>query len=172
MNRRAIERLAIGTEDSVLDIGFGGGVGLRHVLNGGAAFAAGIDISEAMLRQGRRRFRREIARGRVELKRGEVSTIPYEEGRFDGVFSANTIYFWPDPLAGLEEILRVLKPGGRLVLGTATIDAMQRRSFTCEGFGFFSEEDLAGLLRDAGFAEVAVDQVDDSVFSTGRKEAT
>lgn len=172
LNRRAVERLGVRSQDAILDVGFGGGVGLRQALACGAAFAAGIEISEPMLHQGLRRFRREISSGRVELKRGEVSAIPYEDERFDCVFSANTIYFWPDPAAGLTEILRVLKPGGRLVLGTATVEAMERRSFARHGFRFFTEAELEALLKGAGLAELAVDRVDDSVFSSGRKAAS
>jgi hypothetical protein len=57
------------------------------------------------------------------------------------------------------------------VLATATVEAMRRRSFTREGFRFFGEEELAGLARDAGFANVSVERVDDSVFTSGQKEA-
>src|SRR5258708_26110528 len=68
MNRRAIERLQLQPAAKVLDVGFGGGIGLHSALGAGATLAAGIEISEVMLSQGRRRFRDEIGNGRVELK--------------------------------------------------------------------------------------------------------
>jgi arsenite methyltransferase len=168
LNRRVVERLGIRPDEGVLDVGFGGGVGLRHALAAGAGLAAGIEISAAMLSQGQRRFRGEVASGRVELRRGDVSGIPFDDARFDAAFSTNAIYFWPDPAAGIAEIRRVLKPGGRLVLGTAAIETMKRRPFTREGFRLFTDEELATLLRDTGFAEVSVERIDDSVFTSGR----
>jgi SAM-dependent methyltransferase len=167
MNRRAVERLELAPGQSVLDVGFGGGIGLRNALSAGAGFAAGIEISEPMLSQGRRRFRAEIASGRVELERAGVEAIPYESERFDRVLSSNTIYFWPDAMSGLREIRRVLKTDGRLVLATATVEAMKQRFYTRHGFAFFDEEDLRQLMTEAGFAGVTVEVLDTSIFTIG-----
>jgi len=62
-----------------------------------------------MLKRGRKKFSKLISQGKVELSEGSASRIPYEDGFFDKVSAVNSIYFWPDPIAGLKEVHRVLK---------------------------------------------------------------
>jgi ubiquinone/menaquinone biosynthesis C-methylase UbiE len=167
INQRAVERLKMASSDSVLEIGFGGGIALSAILARTEEFVAGIEISAPMLDHGRRRFRDEIEAGRLELREGTVAEIPYEDARFDRVLSVQTIYFWPDPAAGLREIRRVLRPEGRLLLATATKEEMDKRSWTRHGFRKFAEEELAELLGTAGFADVTVERDGSRVFSAG-----
>lgn len=171
INRRVVERLDVHPGQRVLEIGFGGGLGLDRLLDQGVGFAAGVEISEPMLRHGRRRFRSEIAAGTVELTRGDVSAIPYPDRSFDRVYSVNTIYFWPDPAVGLREIVRVLKPSGRLVLGTGAVEAMKQRSYTRHRFTLFSEAALEQLLHDAGLVEISAERLQDAVLTHGHKHA-
>jgi arsenite methyltransferase len=168
INRGAITRLDLGPEDSVLEIGFGGGGALAGVLRRTRGPVAGIEISDSMLAHAKRRFRRELAKGSLELHRGDVAEIPYEDASFDRVLSVNTIYFWPGAATGLAEIRRVLRPGGRLLLATATNEEMEKRAWTRHGFRIFEDSELEKLLRDAGFEEVAVERDGVRVFSSGR----
>jgi ubiquinone/menaquinone biosynthesis C-methylase UbiE len=113
-----VERLRIARGDSVLEIGFGGGVALSLVLERTNGEVAGIEVSDAMLVHARRRFRGELRRERLVLAAASVSSIPFADRRFDRVLSSHTIYFWPEPDKGLQEIRRVLSPGGRMVIAT------------------------------------------------------
>jgi arsenite methyltransferase len=169
INERAVERLDVGASDSVLEIGFGGGVATAKVLARTQGFVAGIEISDAMVKHASRRFRHEIERGRLEIRRGSVRAIPYEDGRFDRALTVQTIYFWPDPAADLREIHRVLSPGGRLLVATATKEEMEKRSWTRHGFRKFEDDELGSLLRGAGFADVAVERDGVRVFTTGER---
>jgi ubiquinone/menaquinone biosynthesis C-methylase UbiE len=169
INQRAVERLDLGASESVVEIGFGGGAALAGVLARTEGFVAGIEISEPMIDHVRRRLRGEIEEGRLELRRAGVSEIPYEDGRFDRALSVQTIYFWPDPAAGLREIHRVLKPGGRVLVATATKEEMDKRSWADHGFQKFDETELADLLRAAGFTAVTVERDGPRVFSAGEK---
>src|ERR1700757_5215180 len=106
----AIELLQIQPEHHVLEIGFGGGHGLAklaQLAHNGKIW--GVDFSEDVIRQARRRFRRQIAKGRLIVERGDVPRLSYDGESFDRVLTVNTIYFWPDTLQGLREIRRVLK---------------------------------------------------------------
>jgi ubiquinone/menaquinone biosynthesis C-methylase UbiE len=58
--------------------------------------------------------------GRVTLLRGDVAALPFADQQFDKVLSIHTFYFWPNPQQILQDIFRVLKPKGMLVLTLST----------------------------------------------------
>ena len=70
-----------------------------------------------MVRQARKRNKKSIKEKRVRLGRESVCCLPYENDRFDKVFAINSFHHWPQPQDNnLKEILRVLKPGGRIFI--------------------------------------------------------
>ena len=157
INARAVAALDVADRD-VLDVGFGGGVGLRRALRAGARTVTGVDVSAPMVAQARRRLRSDVAAGRVRIEQAGVEALPYPDGSFDRVLTVHTIYFWTDPSAGLRELRRVLRPGGRLLVATAAKDVMARMPFTAYGFRLFEEAELESLLTDAGLSEVVVER--------------
>jgi SAM-dependent methyltransferase len=147
--RVALELLEPQPADAVLELGCGSG----RLLGALAArlrrgFAAGIDPSELMVRHARLRNRHWIARRRVEIRNAHSGDLgAYPDGRFDKVFGAHVVYFWTEPARDLAEIRRVLRPGGRLLLGF----------FPQEGGGGaarFPIERAEPWLRAAGFAAI------------------
>jgi SAM-dependent methyltransferase len=54
--------------------------------------------------------------GRVEIQQGSVSCLPFSDSVFDLVTAMNTHNYWPDLVHDMQEILRVLKPGGKFVI--------------------------------------------------------
>ncbi|MGH2805345.1 MAG: class I SAM-dependent methyltransferase, partial [Thermoleophilaceae bacterium] len=110
VNRSAVDRLGLAGHESVLEVGCGCGGALGPILRGTRGFVAGVELSDVMLEETRRRFRRALKRGRLELKRGEAAAIPYGDERFDHALATQTIHFWSDPVAGLRELVRVLRP--------------------------------------------------------------
>ncbi|MCA9726634.1 MAG: methyltransferase domain-containing protein, partial [Candidatus Eisenbacteria bacterium] len=114
-SRMVLEQLDLEPGDRVLEIGFGPGVDLRTVSRR-CEWVAGIDHSEEMLRQARRRNLRAIETGGVELRRGTAEALPFDDDSFDKAFSINSVQFWPDLDGGIRELRRVLRPGGRAVL--------------------------------------------------------
>jgi ubiquinone/menaquinone biosynthesis C-methylase UbiE len=73
-----------------------------------------VDPSPTMIAQASGRNRNHLRSGRVELKIGSVSTIPYPAASFDKV--CTIIYFWPSRVDDLREIRRVMKDDGKLAL--------------------------------------------------------
>jgi ubiquinone/menaquinone biosynthesis C-methylase UbiE len=153
MNRnmavRAIALLDVQPHDRVLEIGFGPGVGielLAMVVSSGQV--VGVDASEEMVEQARVRNAEMIQRGRVELRRGSVESLPFEHETFDKALAINSMQVWPDAVAGLREIRRVLKSGGRVALGF-TSHAGQPR------------EGLTAVLTAAAFAGAHVVDIDE-----------
>ncbi len=112
-----LQHITIEKSFSILDIGCGGG-GFVHELAGmvteGKVY--GIDYSEECLAVSRRTNRLWIKMGRVEILNGPVSSLPFPNQMFDLVTAVNSHYYWPDLVSDMQEVLRVLKPGGRLAL--------------------------------------------------------
>jgi ubiquinone/menaquinone biosynthesis C-methylase UbiE len=75
-------------------------------------FVAGVDASSVMVAQARECNTAIIDAVRAEVKQALAADLPYEADFFDKVLTMNSLQIWLDPLAGLREIHRVLKPGG------------------------------------------------------------
>jgi SAM-dependent methyltransferase len=163
-NDAVLAALALTPTDRVLDVGCGPGRTVeRAALAASHGWVVGLDLSDEMLRLARRRCGRMIDAGRVELRRGDASALPYAAGSFDKVLSVHTIYFWTDPSAVVGEIHRVLAPGGRLVLGLRPKeDAQFVADFPTSVYRFHSTDDVEGLLFDAGFERITAVPCDDS----------
>ena len=95
----------------ILDVGCGTGANLLMLSKYGDA--EGVDISEDALA-----FCRE--RGLDKVKLGAAETLPYEDGTFDLVTAFDVVEHIDDDLAGLKEMLRVLRPGGHVLLFVPT----------------------------------------------------
>jgi demethylmenaquinone methyltransferase/2-methoxy-6-polyprenyl-1,4-benzoquinol methylase len=75
-----------------------------------------IDISEGMLEIGRKKILTKNLNSKIELVRGDSENIPFEENKFDAVTVAFGVRNFENLKRGLSEILRVLKPGGMVVV--------------------------------------------------------
>ena len=150
-----VSRIALEPNLDVLEIGFGGGSALALVSKSlTVGVVTGVDLSPEMVQEAKRRFRHEIADGRVRVQLGNIDALPFASATFDRVFTINTIYFWPDTVRGFEEIRRVLKPGGLAVVALRSRENMERVSFTQHGFRLFSPSEVPEFMQQAGFTNV------------------
>jgi demethylmenaquinone methyltransferase/2-methoxy-6-polyprenyl-1,4-benzoquinol methylase len=76
----------------------------------------GIDISQQMLEEGKKKVDKEQLGGKIELLRGDSEAISFGENTFDGVMAAFGVRNFENLEKGLAEMLRVLKPGGQMVI--------------------------------------------------------
>jgi ubiquinone/menaquinone biosynthesis C-methylase UbiE len=132
--------LRIQPNDSVLEVGFGPGVGIECLVEASAANVAGVDPSEEMVGQARRRNANALAQGRVDLRLGSAERLPFDDDTFDAALAINSMQVWPDALTGLREMRRVLERGGRIALGFTPHSGQ-------------SKAGLTDLLASAGFAD-------------------
>jgi ubiquinone/menaquinone biosynthesis C-methylase UbiE len=109
----SLELMDIKEEDEILKIGFGNG---RMISNMAAKISfgkvIGIEISEDMIKVARKKNMPYIEEGKVKILKASVEEIPFDNESFDKVFTANTIYFWPDAQVDILEVKSVLKKGG------------------------------------------------------------
>lgn len=113
-SRWVLSQLPLAPGLTALEVGFGPGVDLGRLLQavGDAGRVSGVDVSEAMVREARRRNAEAIRSGRLALSQGSVSALPFAAGAFDVALAVNCAQFWPDLLGGFRELRRVVRPGG------------------------------------------------------------
>ncbi len=153
----AVDRLAPRSTESILEIGFGPGLGL-YLLGARARWVAGIDPSDEMHRQASRRCADAVRAGRLDLRRGTADALPWPDRSFDGVLSLNNVLLWAPLERSLREVARVLRPGGRFVVGLHQLAA---RNESPEGEGSVAQVEarLLGELARAGFTNPRPDRV-------------
>jgi ubiquinone/menaquinone biosynthesis C-methylase UbiE len=145
-----------------LEIGCGGGRLVQRVLTAGVAQAAAVDHSPDMLDLTRHRNREAEKSGRLQLKLADASQLPWEEGTFSVVLSANTFFFIAEPEHVLAEALRVLTPGGRLAMATVPgpLPPPSLRNWWVYVWGSrmhtYDDASMRSMLLRAGFGDVAV----------------
>ena len=108
---------------SILDVGCGGGKTIQKL----AALAPegivhGVDYAEGSVAASRSTNAQLIKTGRVEIRRGSVSRLLFPDNSFDLVTAVETQYYWPDLIKDMQEVLRVLKPNGNLIVIVESYD--------------------------------------------------
>jgi SAM-dependent methyltransferase len=101
----------------ILDVGCGGGrtiEKLASIAAGGVVY--GIDYAEGSIAVSRKHNADLIKAGRVVIQKASVSRLPFPNDTFDLVTAIETQYYWPDLKGDMREILRVLRPEGKLLI--------------------------------------------------------
>ena len=122
----------------------------------------GVDISEPTVRQARAAF----ADGGLRAAVADVRSLPFRDGSFDAIYSMGTIEHFPESETALREMHRVLRPGGRAVVGVPNRwdpflrPALARALQTVGLYGYgdersFSRRALRRMMESAGFDVVA-----------------
>lgn len=121
--RMAVALEAVGSgPGNVLDAGMGPGRLLAELSRTGWT-VSGIDISERMVALATARL--PPARGR--LLQGSIAELPFEDESFDAVVATGVIEYLDDPAAGVDELLRVLRPGGLAVVSMPNLSSITAR---------------------------------------------
>ena len=155
--RMALDMLAVSAGDRVLDVACGPGNFTRAFARAsGDGLVVGLDASRTMLGQAVR----EPNPPNVAYVRGDAGALPFRDGSFDAVCCFAALYFIEQPMRAIDEIVRVLAPGGRVALLSSVVrgpmpagaaNAVVRR---LSGMRVFGADELSGALRDRGLTAV------------------
>jgi SAM-dependent methyltransferase len=153
----ALEMLDLSDGDTVLDVACGPGNFTRAFANEDHGLVVGIDASSAMLA----RAVHETRAPGVAYVRGDASAMPFRDASFDAVCCFAALYLIEEPLKALDEIVRVLAPGGRVALlssvnrGLLPAQLSNALSRPLTGVRIFGRDEITGALRERGMDRVA-----------------
>lgn len=108
-NRAIVEFTGVGPGDRVLDVGCGPGAALENAASAGAD-CHGVDPSPSMVKRAAARVPGAVVR------EGSAESIPFDDATFTHVWSIASFHHWADTNGGLDEIERVLAPGGKVFI--------------------------------------------------------
>jgi ubiquinone/menaquinone biosynthesis C-methylase UbiE len=157
-----IARLLMGLSpgDTVLDVACGPGNFSREFARraGAEGLVVGIDGSRTMLERGAAELRKSDLEN-VALVRGDATALPFRDDCFDGVCCFAAIHLFDDPFGALDEMTRVLRPGGRIALMSSVRRQLTARPLKpvverTSGMKIFEQDELTGALRERGYADV------------------
>ena len=162
------ERLVPAPGRTVLDLGCGIGAMafLLAARSGMTGTIAGVDISSALIEVARRKAG---DRRGVEFHVADALAIPYPTGFFDAAYSERVFLYLPDRLAALEELRRVVKPGGQICLVDTDFDSTAiysgQKNLTRQLTNVIaaaipnpdSGRELPALVKRAGFKDIQVE---------------
>jgi ubiquinone/menaquinone biosynthesis C-methylase UbiE len=158
-----IARLLMGLSrgDTVLDVACGPGNFSRQFARdtGEAGLVVGLDGSESMLARGAEELRDDPQVGNLALIRADATALPFADGSFDGVCCFAALHLFADPYAALDEMTRVLRPGGRIALMASvrrqlTLPPLKPVIEMTSGMRLFEANELTDALSERGYAEV------------------
>jgi SAM-dependent methyltransferase len=158
-----VARLLLGLRpgDGVLDVACGPGNFSRAFAGavGDSGLVVGIDASATMLDRGAADLRRSALRNLL-LVRGSALELPFVNDSFDAVCCFAALHLFDDPFAGLDEMARVLTPGGRVALMTsvqrklAPRGPMKALTERLSGMRVFGQDEIVGALQERGFVDL------------------
>jgi len=177
-----LQHVSIQSHFAILDVGCGGGrtvSKLAAIATHGKVY--GVDYSEESVASTKRTNERWIDLGRVEVRHGSVSQLPFPDAMFDLVTAVETHFWWPNLPADMREVFRVIKAGGTLIViaevykGAITaVSKLAEKYASRTGMTMLSPDEHHELLTNAGFSEVQVieNRPKGWICALGRKHQT
>lgn len=146
----------------ILDVGCGGGAAIHEMLSlSEGSIVKGIDHSDESISLSRVMNAEAIKYERCRIEKAKVEHMPFLDREFDLVTAIETMYFWPDPLAAMREIKRVLKRGGifAIMAEACTHETWEEDREKYPGiFKVYTQEEIADIMRSAGFRDIKIER--------------
>jgi len=156
--KNAAQVIRLRNNDRYLEIGSGSGLFIKKYASHVAQISA-LDFSKDMAKLANNNNKELVKLGKVQFVQGVASALPWKGNEFSVAVGIETFFFWSEPKASLEEIYRVLAPGGRLVLEMAyNKDDGKDHSQLIEKYNLklYGEDEMVRLLEESGFGAVCI----------------
>lgn len=173
-DRALMTYLARPGDRRILDVACGPGNYTKRFARNltGDGRSVGIDYSPAMLTTAVRTN----SAPRVAYLRADGHSIPFADNTFDTVTCLAALYLIPDPLPVVDELVRVCRPGGDIVVFTSVRTSLSRLPGVGAiaefgGYRLFERDEITGRLSDAGVHDVEQTVIGQGQYVIGRKPA-
>ena len=100
-----------------------------------------------------------IDKEKVIFEEASLEKLPFKDNSFDCITTTNTLYFWPQPTNNVKELLRVLKPNGKLLIAYRSKNCMDQLELANHGFEKYENHDVENLLHNAGFKDISTQTI-------------
>jgi ubiquinone/menaquinone biosynthesis C-methylase UbiE len=153
MINQTVTTLGLVMNEVILEIGHGNGRHIDSVMDSAPSMLYfGLDISDLMHREAKFYCDESGLAERTEFVLYNGLIIPFPANKFNKIFTVNTLYFWEKPVVFLNEIYRVLAPGGKLSIAFVSKKTMAELAFTKYGFYKYNQEDFHKLVEQSEFS--------------------
>jgi SAM-dependent methyltransferase len=165
---------AVPAGGTIVDCPCGAGPVFRAIRPGSDVNYVAADLSPAMLRRARARAEKHGLR-EIRFIETDATTIPVADSSADLFLSYWGLHCFPDPQAAIEEVARVLRPGGRLVgccfvRGNSLRQRLQLKPHTTDFGPLCTEPELLDWLAQAALGEVSSHRSGLFMFFDARRE--
>lgn len=152
--------LAPNANSLILEIGMGNGLFIENLLaqTKGLKYI-GFDFSQTMINEASLINDEFIDENKVSFKLGSIEDLPFEDNSIDYITTTNTVYFWPNIKANSKELIRVLKPAGKLLIGYRAKEIMDKVELTKFGFNKYTQSEIENYLIKSGFQDVITEAI-------------
>lgn len=157
----------------ILEIGMGNGFFVKDLLSmADGLMYTGVDYSPTMVAEARQINKEFVKTGIAGFKEASIDELPFPDNFFDCITTTNTLYFWPNPEENAEELMRVLKPKGKLLVAYRPKQILDQLALAEFGFTKYTIEDVESLLKNAGFDQVSTTEISEPAleFDGEKKE--
>lgn len=159
--KELIELCRINKDSYILDVGCGIGKTPCYISKEVGCRVVGVDLYEGMVKRSKERAKRKHVEDKVEFKVGDALKLPFKDNTFDAVICESVIAFLKDKQGGINEFVRVTKPGGYVGInevtwtGTPTQKSVEYMA-RLTGADFLDSDGWKKLLEVSGLRDIAV----------------
>ncbi|KAF2150103.1 S-adenosyl-L-methionine-dependent methyltransferase [Myriangium duriaei CBS 260.36] len=177
MEERVFKKLDLPAGSKVLDAGCGAGLVAIHMARRGLKVQA-VDLVDRHVRLASRNVQKAGLQSQIKAEKSSYQDLAYSDGAFDGIYTVETFVHATDPEVAAKELVRVIRPGGRLAMHEyefRSFDKMNRiqankkyedldKLAAMPELRRFHSGYIKSLLEDAGMVDVQVEDLSENIL--------
>ena len=149
--------------EHILEIGMGNGFFVKDLFKMARNLKyTGVDFSRVMVEEAKQINNAFVDSRHAEFYEGSIEKLAFKDNTFDSITTTNTLYFWPKPQDNIKELLRVLKPQGKLLVAYRHKNLMDQIELTQYDFEIYEVSDVENLFQQGGYNQITTQVIDES----------